>query len=170
MGDAVRAANEATVLHWHEKYLPGHFEKSAFAKYGYQLRRGQDEPAYVPSLKGIVLHGGSTKYGQVRVVQNRKYYWQKLRRTGHDEPLVYTGETKQDAMASAAVTATRKGARLSMYLPPYVYPYRKDLQQPDKADELTRVTGEEVSEMARFHESVATRHLNNVHSTETRAA
>lgn len=140
---AVAAAAQATVELWHSQMLPVHFTEEGFDKYHYQLRKGQDEPSLIYSDNGRAVRMG--KYG--KLVNNPAYYWRKWRQQHTHAPLVWSGESKRRAEASVQLSTRRRddvlSASAALDLPRYFYQYRKDLNQPDKFDELQRTTPDE---------------------------
>src|SRR4051812_42575258 len=76
LDDGARAANTAAVESWHQRFLPLHFTEGAFARYNYQKRSGQGEPAFIYTQKpiGSELQGGNLAR---RLIRNRKYWWRK---------------------------------------------------------------------------------------------
>lgn len=117
---AMREAGTETVGLWHQQMMPGHFQQSAYQKYGYQKR-------------------------------SLTYEIRKARSERHRRPLVFSGESEQDARQQVRLTArlirreqvVRSAA--VMNLPKYFYQYNKVLGTPNKADELTRTTADEES-------------------------
>lgn len=77
--NAGREAIEYAGLYWHEHYKAFHFQKFAYAKYGYQRR--------------------TAKYERSK---------QKLHPEAEGRPNVFTGESERSAMASNKVRATAK--------------------------------------------------------------
>lgn len=150
--DALEMGVTAAAMEWHRKYLPGHFTVEGGKKYGYQPRSGDNEAPRVLRADG--------KPG---TRANRKYSWMKRRKYRHNKPLVLTGYSEQAAKAGAKVsirkTSNRVRAALSMALPTYFYQYRKDLNQPNKYAELTRVLDHERDELDRVAMEVAEREL-----------
>lgn len=134
LGLGLRAAAEF----WHRELMPGHFTVEGGRKYHYQPRKGDDEGPRLPYTR---------KDGTVTTRANQHYSWRKRREKRHNKPLVWSGQTEDDAKASVKLTVTWRGGRVeakaAMDLPRYMYMYRKDLKQPDKADELTRTTPDE---------------------------
>ena len=169
--DAMKAAAEDTVGYWHETFLPVHFTEEGFSRYNYQLRKGQDEPSLIYSDNGRAVREG--KYG--RLINNPKYWWQKWRRMKTHDPLVFTGQSKAQALASIRVSAKLIGGGASVQgigildVPKYMYQYRKDQGAPDKVDELTRTTGDEDAAMADFYSNALGRPLAAVSAPQTSA-
>jgi len=63
----------------------------------------------------------------------------KAKRKGHRRPLVYTGALEYAVTAAARVSGSSRRANVRLSGPRYLYAYRKDVSQPDKAAELTAV-------------------------------
>lgn len=72
-----------------------------------------------------------------------RYMRYKAKRQGHQRPLEFGGEMKEEVTREARITSTSKGCRVVMTGPKHLYQYRKDYNQPDKAAELTMVTAAE---------------------------
>ncbi len=100
-------------LEWHRNTIPGHFDESASAKYGYRKR----------------------------TVKHRQ---EKMRKYGHQRPLVFHGPLSAMVMRLARINPTGKGVRVTMKGPRYLHQRRKDQRQPDKAAELTKTTNREL--------------------------
>lgn len=115
--------------HWHRFILRKHFTRGAFAEYNYEPR--QKDRYY------------TDKTGRRR--RRSGYETRKFKKFGHRRPLVYTGQLQQLVMRVRDVKATGEGARggqarITLHGPRYLYQYRKDLTQPDKAAELAAVS------------------------------
>lgn len=98
MGGAIKAAYEATGLLWQQKFLPKHFETVAYKEYGYEPRAG--------------LRPGDPK---------GKWFWRsyvgrKIRYLGHNRPLVYSGKSRERALAGRVI-ATKKEGRVTIPAP-----------------------------------------------------
>lgn len=117
-------------------------------------------------LPGHFLIAAEGKYRYRR--RSASYLRQKVKRFGHRRPLEYTGDMKRQVTSMARITSTSKGAKVNMTGPRYLYMYRKDLKQPDKAAELTAITASEVDKLAQILDRRLTRRLNSVDKTETR--
>lgn len=159
IADAARDAAVDVVKYWHDRYLPEHFTVAGGKKYGYQPRKGDNEPPRVLRSKGKLAN---------RTVSNNAYSWQKRRKFGHNKPLVYTGASEQAAKAVVKLSSRiRKadgqvvGTAAMPALPKYFYQYRKDLKAPDKADELTRTTSSEQVDLTVVFQASAGTHLSN---------
>lgn len=106
---------------WHAEILPRHFEPDAARVYRYQRR-------------------------------SRSYEARKLRQVGHRRPLEFSGELRRTVARTRDVrtSGTRGGAaRIVLRGPRYLYAYRKDLKQPDKAAELKAVSYRDARDLAR---------------------
>ena len=112
-----------------------------------------------------------------KIAAEKKYYYQprkasyirrKAKRFGHRRPLEFTGDMKRQVTRMARITSTSKGARVAMTGPRYLYMYRKDLNQPDKAAELTFVTNEEINKLAQILDRRMTTRIAGVKTFETR--
>lgn len=139
--DAATYAARETVEHWHSTYMLGHFTVEGGKRYGYQPRKGDNEPPRLPRT------GKPGKYAK-STLSNPHYSWRKRREKGHNKPLVWSGRTKEMAKQRVRLYAKTNAAgtvtgTAAMDLPRYFYAYRKDLSQPDKANELTRTTPDE---------------------------
>ena len=141
----IKAGIETTLAWWHRHYRPRHFGERASARYGYKPRQGEREArqAWVTDRRG-------------RRRPNTSYTRQKLLRYGHTRPLVWTGRS-QARSAAREVRKYRGNWALVMDVPNYFYKYRVDLNQPDKAAELTRILPAEQEVMARRGHAAAVR-------------
>ena len=123
-----------------------HFPKIMREELGEEGRRW-----WRSTLPGHFTPSGAIKYDyQPRSVA---YLIKKKRVKGHQDPIVWSGETK--SMVTRMVRITSKStpfgseATIALMGPKQLFAYRKDYKQPDKADELTTVTSEEQNEMSR---------------------
>ena len=96
-----------------------------------------------------------------------KHEAEKLKRFGHQRPLVFTGTLAAQVKRIARINATGKGVRVVMRGPRYLYMRRKDQKQPDKAKELTRTTNAELTSLSRMIHDRLKRRLSETASTET---
>lgn len=76
--------------------------------------------------------------------RSRKYAERKLRKVGHDIPLVYTGRMKRHVRRNARATATANGGRV--YLKNY-FPMTREMR-----GELERLSARQVERLAKFME------------------
>lgn len=156
----VKQANFATVAHWHATYMPGHFQVAAESQYGYRPRKGQNEPAMVPS----------TRPGREgRMMRNRGYWHRKRREKGHVRPLVWSGRSER-AARQVRISGTSKQARgVFTALPRYFYQYRTDIPggTPDKAAELVTVAAHEVLDLVAQHQRALMEGIATLRATRT---
>ena len=131
---------------WHEEVLPEHFTERSARVYKYKARnRG-----YMRK-KG---RGYKDQYGR--------------RHAGHLRALYWSGESERMLTAGARIRVTRAGLSVRMLAPKHFYQRRKDLNQPDKAAEATRLTQREIDRQARDVEGGVTRRLNAIRTHSTR--
>lgn len=130
--EAWQAAGEA----WHREVLPKKFTAQGAREYRYKRR-------------------------------SRRYEVRKERQFGHRRPLVYTGELERMARryrdirrVTGDTSRRRGGVSIVIRGPRHLYPYRKSLNQPDKAAELRAVSAEDARRMARILDEVITAKLN----------
>lgn len=76
------------------------------------------------------------------------YMRRKWRKFGHAKPLVWQGSLERDVRRIVDVRASSSGARVVLHGPQYLYQYRKDLSQPDKARELTAISPRDAGQLA----------------------
>jgi len=98
--------------------------------------------------------------------RTEKYQRRKLRLKGHQEPLVWSGETRRMTIRQIRVSGTSKSARGTMSAPRYFW--MTGAGQPNKPAELTAVTRDEVLELAQVLDQRVTKRLNNLKTRETR--
>jgi hypothetical protein len=162
---AAREGVEEAAGLWDRDMLDDHFEPGAAEKYGYEKRSGEDEPAYVPSARGIVLAGGKSKYGAGRVKQNPKYFHRKKREGFGTTALVRTGETKRMALSGGRVTSRVRGGVVegvdAIPVPHDGFFKRSRTSKVDKPKELTSTTGAEEAVLARAVENTAHKRLGS---------
>jgi hypothetical protein len=154
--------------------MPGHFTVEGGKKYGYQPRKGDDEPPYIERMTRWSVH---QKHQRLIRSPNPSYSWRKRRQLRHNKPLVWSGQSehmaKQQVRLSTRVNRASGTAvaTAAMNLPKYFYQYLKPgyyarpnvgdgkglmhitHQTPDKANELTRTTEVERAELAVFYEA-----------------
>jgi len=81
---------------------------------------------------------GASEYGYQR--RSKGHETRKLRKYGHRRPLVFTGDLERQVSRVVDVRASSKGARVVLHGPRYLWQYRKDYGQPNKAAELQTVS------------------------------
>jgi hypothetical protein len=64
----------------------------------------------------------------------------KARKFGHRDPLVWSGELRRQAMMYQDVRTTSRGASVVIHGPRYLYQYRKNSNDPRKAQELAMIS------------------------------
>jgi hypothetical protein len=157
---AFAEGNAAAVEHWHDEFVELHFEESATRRYGYQKRSGSGEPPRItirPRKDG----------GAVRTIPNPKYLWRKKREKGHTRPLVYSGASELAAKTIAITSTPRRGVGALVSMPKHFYQYRKDLNQPNKRDELLTILDSEIIDMAAVAEHAVARVLRGAGTTKS---
>lgn len=151
---AVAKANADAVKAWHERYVAGHFTEEAFSKYGYEARKGQNEPPFVEQTFQV---GRLIKHSITRTIKNPKYFWLKYRQGFGSVADVRTGAFKQAAISGPfKITSTSASGRgVFMGLPNYVYQWRERTEggHVDKASELIAITDPEIQELAKAYEA-----------------
>ena len=98
----------------------------------------------------------------------KSYMKRKASQKKHQNPLVWSGESKKLAEASYKLRASSKGARLVLSLPKHFYQYRKDLKQPNKARELQAITQQDAEQMAGVLDGTMQDQINNSPDNEHR--
>lgn len=98
------------------------------------------------------------RYGYKFRAESTKH--KKRRIQHHQDPLVWTGDSKRQLLRMARVSGTRHTARVRMRGPKYWYMFRKDIRQPNKAEELTTTVDAEVQTMAKLVKRAVVRELN----------
>ena len=92
---------EKVGLYWHKELFPKHFDQRAMQEYGYRRRK---------SIKWKRKDGSKVTYQQ----------W-KLKKTGEDAPLVFSGRLEREARREARISSTSKGCAVKLRCPPYVF-------------------------------------------------
>jgi hypothetical protein len=121
----VKEALQAMAAWWHERFLPLHFLPTAFARYGYTKRKGQE------------LLVGSKRW-------KRSYFGRKWRRFRTAAPLVYSGDSQDEALGPAKIVFRQKQMRVVL---PRGFSRVHPKSQIKMRDEITRLIPEEVSEL-----------------------
>jgi hypothetical protein len=134
------------VRSWHDQYLPGHFTLEGRRQVRLPAAEGRQRAAAHPCP--APPRSGQT-YRTYR--SNPHYSWRKRRQKGHNKPLVWSGHIGAGGQAiREALGPQDQGRRRDQShggddeVATTSTQFRKDLGQPDKADELTRVTPGEV--------------------------
>ena len=92
----------------------------------------------------------------------------KIKFFRHADPLVFSGDMRRMLLRRIAISGTAKKATGRLTGPRYLYQYRKDYNQPDKADEITRTNQPEVQIFARRLDKKITKRVNAIKTTQTK--
>lgn len=103
---------------------------------------------------------GAREYGFQK--RDKKYMKRKARKFHHQRPNVFSGKMELAIESRVEIRATKKGAKLKMHGPKYLFQFRKDFNQPDKAAEITAVSDKDQEAMAKRIEKEVVRNLNNI--------
>lgn len=129
----LRQAFEAMGVEWHQTMRPKHFTKAGAREYAYTPRKGDT--------------GSGTRF-------TNSYTQRKIRKFGHANPLVYTGESRRMSELRD-IRATSKGVRVVMRTPRLNY--KNKHSEVNAREELTRVTPREIQRLqAVFDERMQT--------------
>lgn len=111
---------------------------------------------------------GAREYGYHR--RTLKYSKAKRKKLGHNRPLVYTGRLMRALTGAYVITTTRRGMRLKMKPPHYLwkYPKTQHITPIIKADEVVAVSQTEIDKMAKWVHRELTRRMNHARKRETR--
>jgi hypothetical protein len=110
--------------------------------------------------------GGRRYHYQTRT---RAYQKRKQKRYGHQNPLVWSGETRRMVQAERIITnVSARGATLRMRGPKQLYAYQKNFKQPYKAGELTTTVHDERRTLAKLVDRESARAMNLKMTTERR--
>lgn len=133
---------------------------AALTKLGQRWHRGTLRKHFTPA--------GAREYGYQR--RTRKYRKAKLKKLGHNRPLVYTGQLMRALTGSYVITTTKRAMRLRMKPPHYFWKYKKSphFQPIIKAEEVLAVSQAEIDKMAKWLHWELTRRMNSARKRETR--
>ena len=106
---------------WHAKFLHLHFDESAYTRYGFYQRKGG---GMSPGAKGF----------------KSTYVGKKLKKYGHNRPLVFTGQGIIEAFGPAKIRGSHKEARVVL---PSKFNFRHPKSRISMRDEITRVLPDE---------------------------
>ena len=123
------------VKHWHQKYLPFHFEPFATAKYGY-IGRGVK---YERRKKALAARG---------VIP------------APPAPLVFRGRMRSTMMSGIRVSYSGKQAAGTMTGPPYLHMYSQYGRGPRKNQEVIKHTSGELTAQARLAHELMVKQIN----------
>lgn len=120
---ALKEAHQTAAELWREEMLPEHYTASAAQRYGYQARSGQ-------------------------------YLMRKLRACSRGQavpgmlPLVYSGRTRADSMATAVARGFPTRLKVTMQNPRYIEINPRDPKKPRLAAEQVAVTQDELQRLS----------------------
>lgn len=144
-GNLVKKVFQAIGQRWGEEFLPKHFTAEQ-SKYDFAPRGGQQA-------------------GTVGKKFWRSYTGRKQKKYGHTLALVYSGRSAQQARGFQ-VHATRNGAKVTVPAPTLNYRTRgSDL---DMADEVRRITPDELRSLAAYGTRVLERSIKEVTGVRTK--
>ncbi len=146
-----RNAYRAVGLYWVQNFLQKHFEPGAGQKYSYQFRTR----AYQQRKDRQFAAGRPMSKGGAPVI------------AGSDTPLVLTGYMKREVTTNVVVRGYPTRATVIMYGPQYLATRFFKKRQPDKAKELTTVTGAEREELAKVLRQELLAGINAYRGTKT---
>lgn len=111
--------------------------------------------------------GAASKYKYRR--RSKKYQASKQAR-GQAQPLVLSGDLREQVLRQIKVSATGTGASGRLRGPRYLIPSnrRRSQRNPDMAAELLAATGDEVRSLSKSFETRVTRTLNELKTVERR--
>ena len=92
----------------------------------------------------------------------------KIRYFRHAYPLVFTGDMKRMLLRRITISGTAKKVTGRLTGPKYLYQYRKDYNQPHKAEEVVRTTQPEVLVFAHRLDKKITKRINAIKTTQTK--
>jgi hypothetical protein len=118
----MRVSHQVQGEQWCREMLPLHFEHEAHGRYGYQQRKDSTISRKLNAAKhGRALPGAND--------------------------LIFSGVMKAAVLGYQNLKPRGGGVSVLMYGPKYLWMFNKREGQPDKAAEITRVTGQETSEL-----------------------
>lgn len=136
-----------TGLHFHGHMRDNRFTEAHAREAGYKKRKGESLPK------------GSKGY-------RRSYTGRKERKWGHTRPLEFSGRTR-DAVRTARITSTSKGARVS-YSGASTLNFKHPKSQIRMNEEFRTITRAESEQLGEFHGEVYGREFNGDTGTDTR--
>ena len=92
----------------------------------------------------------------------------KIKRFRHADPLVFTGDMKRMLIRRIAISGTAKSAKGTLRGPKYLYQYRKDYNQPHKAEEIVATSRPELLVFARRLDKNNPKRINKIKTTHTK--
>ena len=82
--------------------------------------------------------------------RSRNHIKRKRKKFGHAIPLVFSGHMSQSVMRPPRMTGNKKKATANLKGPRYLFQFRKDFVQPDKAAEIIAVSRRDEQRMDNF--------------------
>jgi len=143
--EILRDTYQAEAVEWSEKMLPRHFEPPAAERYGYQPR----SPRTIAAKAAAAQRGAALLIGGAVV----------------DD--VWTGLMMRAVLGHQDIAATAIKSTVRMFGPTYLYAYRKDYKQPDKAAEITAVAADEIAQLEETADRVYTAGAAKIKETTT---
>ncbi|MCG8407561.1 MAG: hypothetical protein MI923_20380 [Phycisphaerales bacterium] len=131
--------------YWHRFFLRKHFTRAGAKEYGYLPRKGESGNPDPFNFK-------------------RSYTGRKLKRFGHTNPLVFSGESMRRAMVRI-VRSTSRGARVVMKAP--AFNFRNKHSNINMREELTRVSRPERQKKVQLFDRFLDRRLEAINKTRT---
>lgn len=137
---ASREAFQKVGEFWWREYMPDHFRPYSGAKYGYKPRTADyQRRKEALARRGIVRQGGRA-------------------------PLVFRGDMEEAMRRSASIRAFPTRCTVQIEAPRYVT-FRPRGNQPNKAQEVTRVLPYQQRRMEEMHRDHVTKRLNEFRAT-----
>ena len=134
--NAVATSLAEAAAEWHRSYLPKHFTRAGAQEYGYKARKGEKMS---PGQRGYT----------------RSYAYRKLKAFGHQDPLVFTGETKQ-LSRMRKIVYTSKQAKVVL---PRKLNWKHPKSQISMRDEITAVSQPELDALRELAQETVARIL-----------
>jgi uncharacterized membrane protein len=115
-------------------------------------------------LPGHFEVSASRKYHYKR--RNKKYEQKKERKWGHRKPLVWSGKMEATLTRSAQISATSKGVRVKLPNVKYIYAY--DAGEPNKAEEVIRMSYRDQRRIANVFGEAMQKEIDAAERTQSR--
>jgi hypothetical protein len=129
---------------WHHQYFEGHFTQAGARKYGYIARKGE---LLAPGSKAFL----------------RSYVGRKLRKTGQNRPLYFSGEAYRESKVPK-IRGTRKESRVVLSRK---FNFKHPKSRIVMRDEVTRVLPAEANYLRRFAGKRLNERLQKFRDTQT---
>ena len=102
--------------------------------------------------------------------RSRKHNKRKRKKFGHKIPLVFSGHMAQSVMRPPRISGNKKKATANLKGPRYLFQFRKDFVQPDKAAEIIKVSRRDEQQMDNKLDKIMTKLLRANKPTKVRRA